>query len=49
MLNGLERLTDDYAANREIDIPYEVAPVLSFNPLPTGFDLPGKTGDNCLQ
>ena len=42
MVNGLERLTDDYAANREIKIPYEVAPALSFNPLPAGFEVPKK-------
>lgn len=45
MLPDLENYREDFAANREIDIPNELAPSLVFNPIPPGYPLPTGSGE----
>ncbi len=43
-LNRDENLLESYREMREIELPNSVPPVLIFNPLPQGFEVPGPAG-----
>jgi Asp-tRNA(Asn)/Glu-tRNA(Gln) amidotransferase A subunit family amidase len=47
MLDGLNRLRDNYTAMRKIELSNETAPSLIFNPLPPNFKV--ETGKNILE
>lgn len=45
MLPDLENYREDFAANRKVEIPNELAPSLVFNPIPPGYQLPSDAAE----